>query len=109
MAIKLYEEPKKTELNEKEVLANLTITKTKICYTVKYHNHTILKLEEEATKDEVKDYLSKNKDVLNKFIEKVKTSNSKRIKTIKDRNDELKEIRKEEKLNKYREDYRKKI
>lgn len=109
MAIKLYEEPKKTELNEKEVLSNITITKTKVCYTVKYHNHTILKLEEEATREEVKDYLTKNKDILNKFIEKVKSSNSKRIKTIKERNEELRDIKREEKLNKFREEYRNKL
>jgi len=108
MPIELYKEPVKEVLTADKILKGFEIYASKAgdCWSIKYKNQVIFKSCIEPTEKEVKEYLQgEGKNLLKKFMEKVKLANEKRISSIKERNDKIKEIKEDVKYKKIREKY----
>lgn len=96
MTITIYKEPEKTKITEKNVLDGLKVIKHEKYSTVSFKNLVIIKINDTASLDEVREYLKKEgKQELKNFLEKYKTANEKRAKSIKERNSRIKEIKKQ--------------
>ena len=103
MALKLYT-PKVKEniLTKEEIIKGLSAKKhtdksNDVYTSVLYKNQVIIKLAGDVSAEKVREELGKeeNSDIISSFIEKVKSTNKKRVESIKAKNKQKNEIKSE--------------